>query len=196
VGRKLTIAVALACEARPIIKHYGLKRNYSIHPFEVYQDERIDLIITGIGKVKMAAAVSYLRNEGGYLNVGIAGSDTFGLGEFIVANKIIDAATQRAFYPFFGVNKVHCRAAVISYDKPQMSYPKDSIVDMEASAFFETASLFVPQELVQSVKIVSDTKPEEMKCLNAAFIETLIEAHFSRINEWVNVLSVQLPYQV
>ena len=52
---------ALPCEAEPLIQHFKLSDIKEFDLFRIYQskDKEISLTTTGIGKLNMAAAVSY-----------------------------------------------------------------------------------------------------------------------------------------
>ena len=54
------IATALMIEATPIIEHFNLKKDISIHAYPVYRNSNIALIVSGTGKVKIAMAMTYL----------------------------------------------------------------------------------------------------------------------------------------
>ncbi|MDD1611653.1 MAG: hypothetical protein LUQ57_00775, partial [Methylococcaceae bacterium] len=98
------IHTALPCEARPLIEHFRLKKDLSSHPFEVYSQDGICLVVTGIGKCAMAAGVAYTQarmvaaEKPILLNVGIAGHSDHDVGRVFLAGKIIDADTQRNYY--------------------------------------------------------------------------------------------------
>ncbi len=103
----LNIICALDCEAKPLIQKYQLKKNYHSTVFALYsnQDQGISLIVSGVGKIKMAASVSYLHQLNGansFVNIGIAGSGENEVGEVLIAHKIKDSATGITSYPHIG----------------------------------------------------------------------------------------------
>ena len=51
---------ALHCEAKPIIDYYRLKKDPAENAFDVYQDERIACVVSGIGGINMAAATAWM----------------------------------------------------------------------------------------------------------------------------------------
>ena len=55
----LNFVVALPCEARPIISHFGLQALDSPAGFRLYNRERMRLIVSGAGKIPAAAATAY-----------------------------------------------------------------------------------------------------------------------------------------
>ena len=95
------IFIALACEAKPLIQKYALKKLSQQHPFELYSNDKIAVIITGVGKVAMAGAVTYSMaifpeiQKPLLLNLGIAGHKNKPLGAMYLADKIIDAENSK-----------------------------------------------------------------------------------------------------
>ena len=57
------ISVALGIEAKPIIKYFNLKRDNSIKKLQVFKNERVTLIITGVGILKSAIALTYILSQ-------------------------------------------------------------------------------------------------------------------------------------
>ena len=55
----INIIIAIQCEAKPLLKHYGLKGSTDHGPFRIYEGEDMRLILSGIGKIAAAAATSY-----------------------------------------------------------------------------------------------------------------------------------------
>lgn len=168
----VNLVTALSCEARPFIDHYHLKKNHTIHQFNVFhnQHKSINLIISGIGNIKAATATCFLHmltqdlGSSCYLNIGICGgAEKLGqLGECFLIHKIIDNYTNRAWYPAsYLLSSSLSSASLISYARPEQRYLEDSLSDMEASGFFEAANLLVSQEQIQVLKIISDQKSEQ-----------------------------------
>lgn len=189
----VVITVALACEARPIIDFYRLKRDLSSSVFNLYRHKElpITLIISGVGKIKMAAAVAYthqhlqLDEKTHYINLGIAGSATLPLGDLIVAQKIIDQANGKHYFPFIAKEFPHYLADVVTWDAPTINYPATGVVDMEAAAFFVSAGLFVTQEYLSVIKIVSDNKIHAVNQVNKEKVIQLIAKKLPFIDQKV-----------
>ena len=53
---QINFVVALSPEAQPLIRYYKLKRDRQITAFELYRNDNIQLIISGIGKYNTAIA--------------------------------------------------------------------------------------------------------------------------------------------
>ncbi len=197
----LNIIVALPCEARPIISFYKLKK-MPINPFPIFtnNDQTIYLIEAGIGKVKIAAATTFLytltgsQNHACFLNVGIAGSTQFSIGRPVLANKIIEHSTQRCWYPFIAPLKNQNQTSLITHDLPQKDYPEVGMIDMEGSAFFQTAAHFVTQEQIQVLKFISDNNTSSLNQINAVLVSDLITKNMHEIDILTNYL-LQLSLQ-
>jgi nucleoside phosphorylase len=175
------LLTALPCEAKPIVDHFRLKRQMTETAFAIYSNENICLTVSGIGKSAMAAATAYThllfgkQSNSVWLNVGVAGKKIATIGSPFLAEKISDADSGLSHYPTF-VNKPACDSApLITFSKPQNNYPKNSLCDMEASAFFETACRFSSSELIQSLKIISDNKEQGIDKIDPKQVSALIE---------------------
>jgi len=160
----INIITALQCEARPLIEYYKLRGNARHSAFRCYQNDEIQLTISGIGKLAAATATTYLAasNPGGtscaWLNLGIAGHAKTSIGKPMLAHKIIDNASERQWFPGM-VMPITCDSEVLTtVDKPEKTYRKATMVDMEASGFYAAASRFQSCELIHSLKIISDNQ--------------------------------------
>jgi nucleoside phosphorylase len=156
------IFVALPCEAKPLVQHWGLKKSINHHAYTIYSHAGIHVVVTGIGKVAMAGGVAYALAcfaktvEPVLINFGIAGHQNQALGELYWVDKIVDADTGKCFYPPLLIKPPCQRCELTSYSKPVQDYQRTGLYDMEASAFYETATRFSTGELIQCLKIVSD----------------------------------------
>ena len=200
----LVWVTALHCEAKPIIDHYRLKKSPSHHNFDVYLKENMLCIISGIGKTAAAAATAWiagLNNDEtsiAWINIGTAGSATHTIGTALSIDKISDDESNRYFHPVTlfdsGLESAHCR----TLSKPGTDYLAQLIYDMEASAFFETASRFSSAGLVHCLKIISDNPSQQIgrdKARISEMIKTKIAqlAGFAESLNEMNEQVVQLP---
>lgn len=194
---QLNVLVALHCEAKAIIKHLKLKKIVDRNlPFPIFvnSEENIHLIIGGVGKVRMAAATAFLYSFTGskpfacFLNVGIAGSTQFKLGALVLAHKIKEKSTNRCWFPFITPFKNKNQTELMTFDMPQTDYPNLGMIDMEGSAFFATSTLFVSQEHVQVVKIISDQDELTQQQIDGKKVQELISAQLVEIDEIIRVL--------
>lgn len=180
------IAVALPFEAAPIIKALKLKQ-IEKRAFTLYENESYKLIVTGVGKMAMAAGVGYLygscKNEAihEFLNVGIAGHPTLALGSFILAHKITDLSALRDFYPHIPAGFKGDTHPVLTIEKPAKEFSQNACYEMEASAFFQTAIRFTSVERIQVVKVVSDNQLSPFTELTKEKVSDLIEKNLHSI---------------
>ncbi|MEO1959025.1 MAG: hypothetical protein ABGX23_05690 [Nautiliaceae bacterium] len=169
----LNIITALKPEAIEIIKHFKLKSNNNI-----YQNNKINLIITGQGKIKSAINTVLLLQKYPYksINFGVAGSNKYEVNEGFFIHKIIDFETSKTYYPDFFKEK---SSEIVCISKPSKYF---QLVDMESSGFFEAAYKFLSVEKIILYKIVSDTPSYKF---NPKEVPTLIKNHIHIIEELV-----------
>lgn len=130
----LYLVTALPCEAKPLIEYFKLTKMTHIHlPFPVFVNKSNDiyLVISGIGKVKAAIATTFLYSlasdqTGCFLNIGIAGSLEYQIGDCVIANKVTEFSTQRHWYPYVSLlkknktnrfNDARCTCAILSRNR-------------------------------------------------------------------------------
>jgi hypothetical protein len=167
----INIVTALKIEAQEIIKHFKLKQNNSI-----FQNEKINLIITGSGKIKSAINTALLLKKYPYftINFGIAGSNKYKINEGFFIHKIVDTDSLLEYYPDFFKNS----STLYTVSKIKDYYP---LTDMEGSGFFEAAYKFLSVEKIALYKIVSDTPSTTPKN-----IPQLIKSHLHIIEELID----------
>lgn len=198
----VNIIVALDCEARSLIDAYRLKKRGS-KPFAYYcsQDNRLQVIVSGIGAVRTAAATAYLASKQAatqayYLNLGIAGCQDANLGELYYCHKISDAVRQSRAYPHKPKNIDCATKALVTVAIEQDAYPDKDLIDMEGAAFFQAASLWVPEGQVHVVKLVSDTKTDERNAISKAAVIQWMQAQQTAIDAIVQTLLVLSAQEV
>lgn len=155
--------VALSTEAKPLIQEFQLKKLLVPSPFELYVRNDVVLVVSGVGKIAMAAAVAY---AGAYfsvewpilINVGMAGHAALPLGQVCIADKIVDADSGKVFYPqLLGLHRLSS-VGLRSWSQPQLTYDDALMCDMEAAGFFEIGVKLTSSELIQCVKVISDNR--------------------------------------
>ena len=157
---------AFYAEAKNIIDHYGLKKEKSpeMVRFDVYANESIRLVITGVGEINAAAAVSNIGGAYGIspddeiLNVGCGAgfSSDICLGSIFLGNKLTEQMTGRTFYPDM-LMKANFRECEIVTVARVLNEGCDSVVyDMEAAAVYQAAAFFVGPHRMHFIKLVSD----------------------------------------
>jgi hypothetical protein len=166
----LNIVTALKIEALPIIKKYNLKP-----AGEIYQNNYINLIITGQGKLKSAISTAILLQKYPFksLNIGIAGSNLYNINEGFFIHKIIDTDSSLEYYPDFFQKS----STLYTVSQIKEYYP---LTDMEGSGFFEACYKFLNVEEIILYKIVSDT-PKNPICKEE--IPNFINSHLEIIEE-------------
>lgn len=186
------IVVALQSEAKPLVRHFGLAGSDSPAPYRIYRGAKATLVVSGVGRVACAAACAYaFASEGEtrgrpWINVGIAGHPHAPLGSGWLAHKIVDRSTERAWYPSLVFDPPVPTSDLVTVDRPELELRDEALHDMEAAAFFATASRFSPVELLQVFKVVSDTRDEPASRLDRAQIARLVESRLEEIDRVVS----------
>jgi nucleoside phosphorylase len=177
----INLLVALGCEAAPLVETFGLSAKGG-HPFRLWSGDGIRLVVSGMGKARAAAAVGWLHGHVGgrpheaWLNAGIAGHGDAAFATLLLAHRVTDRASGRSWYPPLLFEPPCPTCECVSVDRPENGYPEPTLYDMEASAFLEAARRFSPAEVVQVVKVVSDTPDHPADGLDRTAISTLVEA--------------------
>ena len=193
------IVTALHCEAKPLIDHFDLKKDPVSKKFDVFTNDRIALIVGGIGKIRSAIATTFLltsrdvSNISVVLNIGICGSvrEDRKIGELLYIHSITDRAAGRHYYPEtiidFGLNEGTLETFDIPVEKSKLPMVAFDLVDMEASGFFQAASLFVEIHRICCFKIVSDFL--ELSHISKDFISALVTDKIPDIERVFSMLS-------
>ena len=90
--KEINIVIAMKREAISLINYWNLKENKK----NIFsnKENKINLIISGIGKKKAEKATFYIaentNKENFFLNIGIAGHKNFKLGDIILISKVTD----------------------------------------------------------------------------------------------------------
>ncbi len=189
---KRFIFTALPCEAKPFITQLKLNKNNNLHPFALYANADTALIVSGCGKVAMAAAVAYglayfTHSESPILvNVGIAGHQSLRIGSLFAAHKITDVDSGKNYYPQL-VSQLPCMTLRINtVSKPERVYADNGLYEMEASGFYEIASRFSSAELIQAFKVVSDNQYSPLARIDENWVVELMAAQVMTILEGIH----------
>ena len=160
----LYIVTALYIEAKPLISLFNLKKDNSYTKFQVFFNEDIKLIISGIGKVKSATALTYLISKedikkNDYIaNIGfVASNKNSQLGDIVYVSKIQNAYSDLDFYPEMIYKHNFLEGSLTTFDSiVEKKIENIEYIDMEAYGFFQTASIFFKKDKIMVLKIVSD----------------------------------------
>ena len=197
---RLLMVVALPAEGKPLIAHWQLHRRPDVVPFPLFvsSDQKRWLIQCGIGKIAAATAVGFLaqlanaQRSDAWLNVGIAGSGSFELGSLVIGHKIIDEGAGKNWYPsqlFQGPRLQLCPSTTIrTVDVPLQEYPPDAVVEMEAAGFCGAAMRFSSVELVQAIKVISDTPQDSLEGITKERVQRWIGNQLESIELVANEL--------
>lgn len=196
---KILFTVALREEALPIIDFFGLERDAESGSQPVYRNENMALIVSGLGKIKAAAATARLFSRetvargASAINIGIAGAvhpASHPKSQIFLIHKIVDNGSAREFFPDMIIESALKETMVTTFDAPvtleSTDIPTLGLVDMEASGFFETASLFLGPHRIVCLKIVSDHL--EGTGLKGSEIRSLVASHAHTIGDFTRRL--------
>lgn len=185
----MNFVVAYKAEALPLIDFYRLKKIH--HPASlIYQNDHHSLIISGPGKDNVTSAIENLLNLNGsqnqaWLNLGIAGHESLAKGEIFIAAKIQSEPNEEIFYPPQIYSHSISTSCLITLDTPSSDYRDGMGFDMEAYAFYKTASNYSIRELIQVIKIVSDNPSDSLESFTPKEVPGLIAAHIDKVDELV-----------
>jgi len=197
----ILIVTAFDAEARPLIDHFRLRRQAD-HGFPVYAGEDIWLVVSGPGRINAAAATTHLHGRVGFpwdntwINVGIAGHAELPQGEARIAHKITEKSSGKSWYPALVTGSPWRSAPLLTVDLPDRKYTGEGLVDMEASAFMETALRFSSGELVHVLKIVSDNRESPAVIPKASQLQAWITPHMAALEKFCHSLeSLAMPLE-
>ncbi|MGZ8189460.1 MAG: hypothetical protein ACXWTH_07850 [Methylosarcina sp.] len=186
---RVFIYTALPCEAKPLVEHFKLKKETAVKPFDIYVHRHICLTVTGLGKSAMAAGVAYSQalyssaENPVMINIGIAGHQNHVVGSLFLIDKITDGDSGRSYYPPLVFSPPCSTGSIKTASRPQLDYDHLDLCDMEASAFYETATRFASSELVQCLKVVSDNHLAPADRIKPQNVSRLISAHAPAIED-------------
>ena len=184
----MNFIVALHPEARPIIEKYGLEKRTSSIPFSFFENEKHQLIISGIGRINAAAATGYLlsqinKSSEAIINLGIAGHGKLNIGTPFIANRVIQPEEKVVHYPSPILDQDIERSALQTCNTPEKTYPQPIGYDMEAHSICSVAYKAVSREMIQIIKIVSDNPSKNPDTFDPKTAIDLISIHLPLIDE-------------
>lgn len=207
----LYIVAAMHCEAKPLIRQFGLKRDDSARFFEIYRNEDKALVLSGVGKMRSAIATSHILSRlepdknSAIVNIGTCGSvsKSLPIGSPVLINKIKDGESGREYYPDIllrhidmqqGFLETHNKVITCNdiYIHEQESHEQKHIhpdfVDMEASGFFQAAERFVGPHQIYVVKVISDYL--EGNLIDKAYIADCMEKAMPDIEKLIDKILI------
>ena len=191
----INIIVALYCEAKPLIEYFKLKRQPD-HPYPVYRTDKIQLIVSGVGKLNAATATGYLAGvsdtPAAWVNIGVAGHKTHALGTPCLAHKITDQQSNQSWYPIFIFKTPLTTESLGTFDAPENNYEDELLHDMEATGFYQAASRFNSAEFIHCLKVVSDNTENSSRKINKQMVSELIAKQIGSIADFISSLNTHL----
>lgn len=157
---------ALNGEAQPVIRHLELKQQWQVSNQTFYAGQHYGLMVTGIGKVASAVGLTRVLTINPefrtVVNLGLCGAKNKDIphGSLFAIRSIRDHSSGKLYLPDI-INKHELHEADLeTWDKPVTADLRDDIkgdlVDMEASGFFQAASMVMETHRIHCLKIVSD----------------------------------------
>jgi hypothetical protein len=195
----MNFVVAFLAEAQPVIDFYRLVKT-DVPSGSMFQNDQHCLLISGLGKDRAATATKLLgqskakKNEG-WLNLGIAGHGSLAKGDAFIACKIIDDKSEEVFYPPPISHSSLPVSSLCTSSSPVTQYEPGIGYDMEAHSFYREASRFSFRELVQVVKIVSDTPGQPIEKIRPREATEMIASHMNQLDQVVRQID-QLALEV
>lgn len=189
----LHLITALDCEARPLVTKYQLKRCVDDNAFAVFRNDNMTLTVSGVGKLAAANAVGYTQGRyhsgqsGNWLNIGIAGHPDLEIGECRLAHKILDPETNTSWYPALLPDHINT-SELVCVNRAETEYIRDSMYDMESAGFVSAATRYQSQELIHSMKIISDNHSNPVHRFDKKTVTGLITDQIDTIDGLINIL--------
>ena len=205
------IITAMYSEAHAFITRFQLKKDISHTRFQVFknEEEELCLIISGVGSVPAAVAVSSICTEYGagqgdfLLNVGICAGiwgenvnrtdNICQTGKIFLCNKIREPVTGKTFYPDILYRHGFTEAQIITGAKPYTKTDQTEIADadfylydMEAAAIYQAGSYYFGPHQMNFLKIISDNGNSEN--VTPGQIEGLVGRHMESIADYITLL--------
>ena len=196
----LNFVIAHSREARPFIDYFRLRKNTLHKGFNVFENDRVCVIVSGQGNLNAASATAYLAgiraasaSSAIWVNAGVAGHRDHGVGSLWRVNKVADELSGRCFYP--AALRPRCQGRVEisgcglkSVVSPVSDYPGNCLYDMEAAGFFHAATRFATLESIVSFKVVSDNRANSHAALDQSAMADLLVPHVGLVADYLTAL--------
>ena len=207
----LYIITAMYAEAHTFITRFQLKKDISHTRFQVFKSEEAELclIISGVGSIPAAAAVSSICTEYGagqgdfLLNAGVCAgiwdgnvnrtNNIYQAGNIFLCNKIKEQVTGKTFYPDIlyqnGFTETQIVTGAKPYTKTNQAETADTdfyLYDMEAAAIYQAGAYYFSPHQMSFLKIISDNGDSEK--VTPGQIEGLIDRNIESIADYITHL--------
>lgn len=189
------ISTAMHMEAKWFISTLKLKKVNESTRFQIFKNDNIVLVVSGVGMMASAMATTYIltkykaKSDDLFINIGVCGSkdENVPIATTILCNKIINHDTKKCFYPDILFKHPFYEGTLESFSSvvdENLKYRiQGEFVDMEGAASYEAAALFLQPQQINIIKIVSDALKSEN--LTPKKVEELIKLNANTICEWV-----------
>jgi len=202
-SNEILVVCALLPEAKAILAEYDLHFQRGEYGFKLYGVKsshtrvnsnisgKIGVLITGVGKVNMAAAIMWVRQFCLFkrvINVGLAGHSVLPIGETVLINQIIEKSSNKAFYPSINFRWRGHQSALKTLSSPSDKYSSKYAFDMEASAFFDIANRCLSNDKIHVIKVISDNSANPYKVLSKLSLQTCYIALLTSLIELLEIV--------
>lgn len=161
---KTIYCFALPFEAEPWLNLYQPKLLFSQKKIRYYESKNQGFLISGMGAIQMALAISWLfvklNEKVHFINIGFAASANSPLYIWHEIISVHHAHQQKIFLPeilyYSDLKKSKITSIDFLADNIFVLSQKNSLIDMEAYAFMTAATHFVPITQVHLLKFISD----------------------------------------
>ena len=192
--KKVNFLVALKHEALPIIDYYELTLNNKKYR-NIFSnvEKNIFLVIAGVGIQNAKKAVTKLQQLNNnkddiWVNIGIAGHETFKVGSIYEVKKVISSYNKNTFFTNSFYNKIST-STVCCVNKEEKKYNNKYLYDMESYGFLEALDRLTIKENIFMFKVVSDNlqfKPKSYKNFAISFISKHIRKIDNILDQYKN----------
>lgn len=171
----LYIFSALYPEAKPVIRHFQLKKEQGLHRFPQFCGDGIRLTLTGMGNAAASTAVGSVltadppASQDILLNLGTCYGRN--VGAIYLCNKITELSSGRAFYPDMLIPGPFPEVSIATANR--LVKEGEELADMEAAAVFQAGNFFLGPDRMIFLKVVSDSG----KLVTPAKVEQLMGQH-------------------
>ncbi len=193
------LVCALYGEAEPWIRYFSLKKQTEFHRLQVFANEQVTCVITGVGPMAAATALTEVltvREAQGALtatdvlvNIGVCGcqDSAVPVGTVYLCHSIQDGTTGRVYYPDILYKHSFLEGSLYSSTKAltqeELQTQSCQLVDMEGAAVYQSAIRFFKTHQLFFIKIVSDYGVPDTK--NAIEVPALMENAKTQTAPWL-----------
>ena len=189
----LALLVALPAEAKPLTRHFGLRRDNRCDDWPLYRDGATALLRCGVGAEAAFAACDWLapRMPAGtlWINFGVAGHPRCTVGELLIASSIEQPARGEQWTTLPPDPSPCPQSPLFTLDAPDPLYRHPGLCDMEAAGFYAALRAHgVPRHRLHALKVVSDNPQHPPQGLRARQVTALIEARLETFDQALRAL--------